>query len=295
MSPNRWRPYLLAGPALAILGFFFLAPLLLLIRVSLFEGGGRSGFGIGGGGFYQPGTWSIQAYAVLARDRYFHDVLTFTIFLAIVVTICTLVIAYPLAVFIHGLPRRWKTIALAAVILPKVANVLVVIYGLELILANAGPVNQALIALGFLSEPVMLYHNLTGVVIGETYLVLPYAVLALVATLDRLDPTLVPAARGLGASRLAAFWRITLPLSAPGIALATLLSLIWALGAFVGPVLLGSPQELTLAAEVQKQTFENLNWPRGAATAILMLLTLVVCLALYQVPARLLRRKGVQA
>jgi ABC-type spermidine/putrescine transport system permease subunit I len=82
---------------------------------------------------------------------------------------------------------------------------------------------------------------------------------------------------------------VTLPLSAPGVALAALLSLIWALGAFVGPVLLGSPQELTLAVEVQRQTFENINWPRGAATAVLMLVTLVACLALYQAPARLLR------
>ena len=85
---------------------------------------------------------------------------------------------------------------------------------------------------------------------------------------------------------------MTLPLSAPGIALAALLSLIWALGAFVGPVLLGSPQEITLGVDVQRQAFENLNWPRGAATAVLMLLTLAVCVALYQIPARLLRRRG---
>jgi ABC-type spermidine/putrescine transport system permease subunit I len=164
---------------------------------------------------------------------------------------------------------------------------------MELLLGNTGPVNDLLLALGLASEPVMLYHNLTGVLVGETYLILPYAVLVLVAALDRIDPNLVPAARGLGAGPWRAFWRVTLPLSAPGLALAGLLCLIWALGAFVSPVLLGSPQELTLAVEVQRQTFENVNWPRGAATAVLMLGTLAACLALYQVPARWLRgRQG---
>ncbi|MGE3805200.1 MAG: ABC transporter permease, partial [Gemmataceae bacterium] len=170
-------------------------------------------------------------------------------------------------------------------------NVLVVIYGLELLLGNSGPINATLVGLGAVSEPLKLYHNFTGVVIGEVYLILPYAVLVLVSALDRIDASLVPAARGLGASPWQAFWRVTLPLSAPGIALAALLSLIWALGAFAGPVLLGSPEELTLAVEVQRQTFENLNWPRGAATAVLMLLTLCACLALYQVPAKFLRSR----
>ena len=294
MMPHRsrpdGRPYILASPAVALLLVFFLAPLVLLVRVSLYEGGGRSGFGIGGGGFYKPGTWSLQAYRTLLGENYFREVLTFTVLLGVGVAGITLAVAYPLSLFIHRLPPRAKALALAAVVLPKLANVLVVVYGLELLLGNSGPVNGLLVGLGAVSEPVTLFHNLTGVLIGETYLILPYAVLVLVAALDRIDPTLLPAARGLGAGPLRAFWRVTLPLSAPGIALAALLSLIWALGAFTGPVLLGSPQELTLAVEVQRQTFENINWPRGAATAVLMLVTITACLALYQVPARLLKR-----
>jgi ABC-type spermidine/putrescine transport system permease subunit I len=289
-SPPNWRPHLLAAPAVALLLLFFLAPMLQLVRVSLYEGGGRSGFGIGGGGFYKPGTWTVQAYRTLLGENYFREVLTFTVVLGVVVAGITLTIAYPLSLFIHRLPSRAKALALTAVVLPKLANVLVLIYGLELLLGNSGPVNGLLVGLGAVSEPVTLFHNLLGVLIGETYLILPYAVLVLVAALDRIDPTLVPAARGLGAGPLRTFWRVTLPLSAPGIALAALLSLIWALGAFIGPVLLGSPQELTLAVEVQRQTFENINWPRGAATAVLMLVTLVACVALYQVPARVLRR-----
>jgi ABC-type spermidine/putrescine transport system permease subunit I len=265
--------------------------MLLLLRVSLYEGGGRSGFGIGGrSGFYQPGTWTVRAYTTLVGEAYFREVLTFTVFLGVAVMLLTLLVAYPLALYVHRLPTQAKALALTAIVLPKLSNVLVLLYGLELLLGNTGPINDGLVTLGVTSEPVMLYHNLTGVLIGETYLIVPYAILVLVAALDRIDPNLVFAARGLGAGPLRAFWRVTLPLSASGIALAGLLSLIWALGAFVGPVLLGSPQELTLAVEVQRQTFENINWPRGAATAVLMLGTIAACLVLYQVPARLLRR-----
>lgn len=291
MTPSRSRPYLLAAPAIVLLLGFFLAPMLQLLRVSLYESSGSSGFGIGGG-FYKPNTWSVQAYQTLLDETYFREVWSFTILLGAGVAGVTLAIAYPLSLFIHGLPPKAKALALTAVVLPKLANVLVLIYGLELLLSNTGPVNALFVGLGVVSEPMMLFHNLTGVLLGETYLILPYAVLVLVAALDRIDPTLLPAARGLGAGPLRAFWRVTLPLSAPGIALAAMLSLIWALGSFTAPVLLGSPQELTLGVEVQRQTFENNNWARGAATAVLMLVTLVVCLALYQVPAWLLRRWG---
>lgn len=217
--------------------------------------------------------------------------LGFTLFLGLAVTALTLLVAYPLALYIHRLPPRWKALTLTAVVLPKLASVLVIIYGLKLLLDSTGPVNATLMKLGMVSEPVMLFHNLTGVLIGEVYLILPYALLVLVAAFDRIDPTLVPAARGLGASSWTAFWRITGPLSLPGVALAGLLTLIWALGAFVAPVLLGSPEEITLAVEVQRQTFENIHWPRGAATAVLMLATLGMCFLLYQAPARLLARR----
>jgi ABC-type spermidine/putrescine transport system permease subunit I len=278
----------LSLPAVFLLLFFFLVPLLWLVRVSLYEGGGRSGFGIGKD--YVPGTWTTQTYTGLLGETYFRQVLGFTLFLGVAVTVLTLLVAYPLALYIHRLPRPWKALALTIVVLPKLASILVIVYGLELLLSNSGPINDSLVGLGIVSEPVMLFHNLTGVLIGEVYLILPYALLVLVAALDRIDPNLVPAARGLGAGSWRAFRRITLPLSAPGISLAALLTLIWALGAFVGPELLGSPEEKTLAMEVPWQTFQNRNWPRGAATAVLMLGTLGACLALYQIPAKQLGR-----
>jgi ABC-type spermidine/putrescine transport system permease subunit I len=144
-----------------------------------------------------------------------------------------------------------------------------------------------LVALGVFDRPRLLTHNRIGVMIAETYLLLPYAVLVLTTALDRIDPTLTAAARGLGAGPWQSFRRVTLPLSLPGLALAGQLSLVWALGALLGPFLLGGPDETTLAVEVQQQTLEKSNWPRGAAHAVLMLATLAVCLSIYAAPARL--------
>jgi ABC-type spermidine/putrescine transport system permease subunit I len=280
---DRLGPLLLAAPAVVLLLVFLAGPVLLLARVSLFEPPA-------GTGFYRPGTWTLANYTELAGERYSREVLLFTVALGVGVAALVVLVAYPLALYVHGLPPRGKALALAAVVLPKLASVLVVVYGLKLLLGSSGPLNRAILALGIAHEPLALYHNLTGVIIGETYLLVPYAVLVLVAALGRIDPALVPAARGLGATPWQAFRRVTWPLSRPGLVLAGQLSLIWALGAFLGPMLLGSPDEITLAVEVQKQAFENGNWPRGAATAVLMLLTLAACLALYALPAR--RRRG---
>jgi ABC-type spermidine/putrescine transport system permease subunit I len=111
-------------------------------------------------------------------------------------------------------------------------------------------------------------------------------VLILVAALARIDPELTAAARGLGATPWRAFWRVTFPLSLPGVALASQLCVVWAVGAFLGPLLLGGPEQLTLAVEVNRQVFEYNNWPRGAVSAVVLLLTAAGCLALLAWPAR---------
>lgn len=283
---GHWRPVLLAAPAVLLLGLFFIVPLAFLVRVSLYRGGEQSGFGIGG--FYQPGTFTLAQYGALLGERYFGAVWLFTLELALLVTGLCLLLGYPLALAIHHLPHRARALGLGVVLLPKLANLLVVVYGLELLLGDAGPINAVFIGLGLYQggEPLPLLHHLAGVVIGKTYLILPYAVLVLVAALARIDPALVPAARGLGASPLRAFLRITLPLSLRGLGLAALISFIWAMGAFVSPYLLGSPDEITLAVDVQRQVFENINWPRGAAEAVLLLVTLAACVALASAPRR---------
>jgi ABC-type spermidine/putrescine transport system permease subunit I len=282
---RSFAPWLLAAPAIALLAVCFFIPLVLLIRVSLFESPA-------GDGFYHPGTWSTRAYSELLGERFGRGIIAFTIALGVGVASLAVAIGYPLAMVIQSLPRRMKLIALGIVVLPKLANIYVVLYGVNLLLGSAGPMNRALLLLKVVSEPLQLTHNLAGVVIAETYLILPYSILILVLALDRIDPELVAAACGLGASPWGAFQRVTLPLSLPGVALAGQLCLIWALGAFVGPALLGGPEQATLGVMVQKWGQEDSNWPRAAATAVLSLVTVVVCVALYALPARQLRIRG---
>ena len=280
-------PWLLAAPALALLTGFFLVPLVLLIRVSLYESAT-------GQGFYRPETWSARSYSELVGESFGQRLILFTVGLGLGVATLSVLIAYPLALGIYLLPRRGKLVALGIVLLPKLANVFVVLYGVNLLLGSTGPVNQTLLRLGLITEPVLFTHNLAGVVIGETYLILPYSILILVLALDRIDPTLVTAARGLGAGPWAAFRRVTLPLSLPGVVVAGQLSLIWALGAFVGPVLLGGPEQATLGVMVQKWGIEDGNWPRAAASAVLSLMTVAVCVALYAISARRIQARGAQ-
>lgn len=287
--------WLWAAPALLLLIGLFLWPALYLFRLSFNQGGGgQSGFGIGGS-FYQPGTWTTDVYATLAGERYFWEILGFTVWLGLVVTALCVLLAYPTAHFIWTRSRRWKAVALAAVIVPKLSSLLVTIYGLKLILGEHGPVNDFLHALGLTSEPVMLQNNATGVVIGKTLLILPYTILLIWAGLERIDKQLLSAARGLGAGAWAAFLRVTLPLSLPALSTATLVSLIWGLGAFISPYLLGSPQEITLAVDVQRQMFENLNWPRAAAEGVGLLVTLALLAILFGLAHRwLLKKTGME-
>ena len=163
--PRSLAPWLLSAPAVALLFAFFLVPLILLVRVSLFESPG-------GVGFYRADTWSASAYRDLLGERFGRGLIAFTIALGVAVATLAVLLGYPLALFISSLPRRAKRVALGIVLLPKLANVYVVLYGLNLLLGNAGPVNRTLAALGLTSEPLPLAHNLAGVLIAETYLIL---------------------------------------------------------------------------------------------------------------------------
>ncbi len=282
---KRFVPLLLAGPALALLTALLAGPLLLLARVSLYEPAR-------GRGFYTPGTWTASNFARLVRDSDFRAISSYSVGMGLVLTLMTLVIAYPLALFIHSLRGWQRTAAVTAVLVPKLANVLVIVYGLQFLLSSAGPINRVGLALGLLHEPVMLYRNRVGMVVGEVYLLMPYAILVLLAGLSRIDPTLAQAARGLGASRLQTFRRITWPLSLPGVTAAGQLVLVWALAALLGPLLLGGPSETTLAVEIERQALEYGAWPRTAATAILLVGTIAACSLLAGWPARWLRERA---
>ncbi len=281
-----YNKYFLLFPIVATLLIFFAVPLLWLFRVSLYKSAGASGFGIGGatgqgGGYYIEGTWTVENYIRFFSDSYFQSVLLFTLELAAIITCVTMLIAYPMAYYIYKAGRRLKTLLLVCVLLPKLSNMLVLVYGLQIILAHNGMANEVLMALGLVKQPVQLVYTLFSVALGEILLIVPYAILVITAALHTLDPTLRLAARGMGASSFKSFWLITFPLSLPGACVALLITIVWELGAFVSPALLGSPNTQTLALEVPKQTFENVNWAMGSAIAFIILALMTVIVLMY--------------
>lgn len=282
-----YNQYFLVAPLVFFLVVFFAGPLLWLFRVSLFESRGASGFGIGGaagqegGGYYVEGSWTIDNYARFFTEPYFLSILWFTLQLAVLVTVVTMLLAYPMAYYIYKAGPRLKAVLLVLVILPKFSNMLVLVYGLQIILANNGIVNESLLILGLIDEPIDLVYTLFSVTVSKVLLIIPYAILVITAGLHGLDPTLRDAAKGMGAGAARTFWSITLPLSLPASCVALLITIVWALGAFVSPLLLGNPDLQTLAVEVPRQTFENVNWAMGSAIAFLMLAIMTVIVVLY--------------
>ncbi|MBX9580703.1 MAG: ABC transporter permease subunit [Gemmataceae bacterium] len=275
---SRATSYLLASPAGVLVAGLLLGPVVLLVRVSLYEPAG-------GRGFFVPGTWTGDNFAA-ATDHAGLRLLGFTAAFGAAVAATAVALGYALALFIRSLGPTARRVAVAAVLLPKLASALVVMFGLRQLLSAAGPVSRGLVALGVVAEPVTLSRNVFAALAGEVYLVLPYAVLVLLIQLGRIDPAWEAAARGLGASRWQAFRRVTLPLSVPGLVLAGQLGLMCGVGAFLGPMLLANPADQTLAVEVHRQAFDRQNWPRAAAGAVVLTLTAAGLGALFALAAR---------
>jgi putative spermidine/putrescine transport system permease protein len=266
--PRGAGSWLMASPALALLVMLLAVPTIWLVRLSLFESGAVDG---SGARFYLPNTFTFEHYRTILSDRYFHAVAWSTARLSLVTAVGSMTLAYPLAVWID---RRSPQVAMAAVwlvALPKLTNTLVLLYGVLLLLGNAGLVNRALLAAGVVRAPLPLFANLPAVVAGEVLLILPYPLLMLVGVLRATGTDLEEAARGLGAGPLRAFLETTFRLSLPGAGLAFAICLVWAAGAFAAPLVLGNPGLYTVSVEVHLQTFERVNWPLAAALALVHL------------------------
>ena len=282
-----YHKYLLLGPLFIMLVFFFAGPLLWLLRVSLYRSRGASGFGIGGaqgqtgGGYYVEGTWTLENYGRIFTDEYFRSITLFTLEFALLVTVVTMLLAYPMAYYIYKAGPRLKVVLLILVILPKLSNILVLVYGLQILLANNGWINKLLVFAGVVDEPVKLVYTLLSAAVSKVLLIIPYTILVITAALHGLDRALRDAARGMGAGPARTFWTITFPLSLPGTYVALLITIVWALGAFVSPHLLGNPDLQTMAVEVPKQTFENVNWAMGSALAFVVLAMMAVVVAAF--------------
>ena len=203
-----------------------------------------------------------------------------------------LVIGYPFAMCIAKMPKRWHAVLLFLVILPFWTNSLVRTYALQFVLGNKGLINTALLGLGFIEKPLQLLYTEFAVVLGLSYILLPFMVLPLYSALEKVDERLLHAAKDLGAGPFNRFWRITVPLTSPGIVAGCLMVLLPAMGMFYISDLLGGAKHLLLGNVIKTQFLNTRDWPFGAALSVLLIVLLGFMLWLYFRAMRFVSRQG---
>jgi putrescine transport system permease protein len=287
---SRWgRRILILVPALWLI-VFFVMPALIVLKISLSQtviaqppyipvldmSAGWQGLRDFVAGL------SLDSYRMLGSDTLYVFSYLHSLVIAGLSTAILLLIGYPMAYGIARSPRRAQPILVMAVFLPFLTAFLIRIYAWINILQREGLLNDALMALGIISEPVVWLSTDTAVVIGIVYSYLPFMVLPLYASLEKMDESLLEAAADLGCPQWKAFWLVTVPLSAPGVMAGALLCFIPIAGEFVIPDLLGGSSSLMIGQTLWTEFFQNRDWPVASAVAIALLAILLVPILIYQ-------------
>ena len=254
------------APATAVVCVFFVAPVAGVLLRSVTDP--------------SPGLHNFAE--VFGSTTYLH-VFVNTFFVAAIVTAVTLLFAFPVAWLLATVKSRWASLLLAIVVLSMWTNLLTRTYAWMVLLQRTGVINKTLMSIGLIDHALPLINNLTGVTIGMTYIMLPFMVLPLHATMRSLDPATFRAAALCGATRGQVFARIFLPLVASGVASGCLMVFVMSLGYFVTPSLLGGTSNMMLAELIAQLVQSLLNWGLAGAAAFVLL---VVTLSLYAVQVR---------
>jgi spermidine/putrescine transport system permease protein len=250
----------LLAPATIWLGLFFLAPLLLVVVYSFGISGVYGGITIG----FNPANY------LKVLDPLYLEIIGRSFVIAALTTFLCLALGYPLAYFITFRGGRWKTTLILLVMIPFWTSLLVRAYSWVVILNGNGIANKTLQFLGITDEPVALIFTPQAVLMGMVYSYLPFMVLPLYASLEKFDARLKEAAQDLGATRWEAFWRVTFPLSLPGVIAGSILVFIPSAGEFVIPDLLGGSKVLLTGNLIQQQFLNARDWAFGSALAVLL-------------------------
>jgi putrescine transport system permease protein len=270
--------------------FFFLIPFVIVFKISLSQtaiaippytpaldfSGGISGF------FAQLKQLSVDNYTWLTQDALYFNAYVTSVIIAAISTVLTLVVGYPIAYGMARAPATIRPTLLMLVILPFWTSFLIRVYAWIGILKPEGLLNQLLLATGVIHEPLIILNTYTAIFIGIVYSYLPFMVLPLYSALEKMDYSLIEAAKDLGCPPTSAFWKITFPLSLPGVIAGCLLVFIPAVGEFVIPDLLGGSQTLMIGKTLWNEFFANRDWPVSSAVAVILLLLLIVPIMLFQ-------------
>jgi spermidine/putrescine transport system permease protein len=253
------------------LTLFALLPTLLVLVVSILK---RNALTL------VQGTVTLQNYLQLLNPAYLQIFLK-SFEIAGISTLLCLIIAYPFAYLIAQVKSKYRALLLLLVIIPFWTSSLIRTYAILAILKNKGIINQLLLSLGVIHQPLQLLYTDVAIFIGLVYDLLPFMILPLYAVIEKLDHTLIDAARDLGASRVTIFIRIILPLTMPGIIAGIMLVFLPAMTLFFVPVMLGAGKSILLGNLIQNQFLTLNDWPMGAATSVCLLCIMAILVILY--------------
>ncbi len=224
----------------------------------------------------------FENFVFLTEDDLYWKAYLSSLKIAVVATLLTLCVGYPMAYGMARAPSEWRPTLMMLVILPFWTSFLIRVYSWMGILSNEGFLNQFLLWTGFISEPLVIMNTTTAVYIGIVYTYLPFMILPIYSALEKMDDSLLEAAEDLGCSRLQAFWLVTFPLSKSGIIAGCFLVFIPSIGEFVIPSLLGGSDTLMIGKVLWEEFFNNRDWPVASAVAVILLAILVIPIILFQ-------------
>ncbi len=264
---QRTAPYWLTGPALLVFLGLVIIPLGMTVLLSFYDWGQYKGI---------VPDFTLKNWIEVFTDSYFFEIFMRTFRIAILVTLAAIVIGVPEAYILNRMSPAWRSAFLLVIIGPLLVSVVARTLGWALLLGSTGLVNQGLIALGLIKTPLEFMFTETGVVIALIHVLIPFMILAVWASLQRLDPQIENAALSLGAGRLTIWRRVILPQIVPGILSGSIIVFALAASAFASPAIIGG-RRLKVASTLAYDEFLNtLNWPLGAAVATLLLVALVL-------------------
>ncbi|MCB0906878.1 MAG: ABC transporter permease [Nocardioidaceae bacterium] len=264
------------GPGLLFTLVFVAVPLLLVLSYTVFE---RGRFG---GVLYE---FNLDNFTRALEPTY-RKVLVSSTWIAGLATLLALLLGYPVAYAIAKMPARLRTVALVLVVVPFWTNFLIRTYAWIMLLNTQGMLNDALISLGLIDEPIRLLYTKGAVVTGLVYAYLPLMILPIYASVARLDPELREASANLGANRFTTFLRVTLPLSLPGVVTGCIFVFVPSMGNFVIPELLGGGKTVMVGNLIRDQFLKARDWPFGATLALIMVVFLVGLFAVQSLVSR---------
>lgn len=280
------RLALISVPYLWLLALF-LVPFLIVLKISLSDAAlaippyaPKFSLETGIGAFLS--SLDFENFAFLTTDDLYWKAYLSSLRIALVSTAITLAVGYPIAYSMARAAPQSRPTLLMLIILPFWTSFLIRVYAWMGILSNEGLLNQFLMWLGITSEPLTILNTNTAVYIGIVYTYLPFMILPIYATLEKMDDSLLEAAEDLGCSRTSAFWLVTVPLSKSGIIAGCFLVFIPTLGEFVIPSLLGGSQTLMIGKVLWEEFFNNRDWPVASAVAIILLLILIIPIIAFQ-------------